>query len=87
MDDTIYFLACGSEGEADFLLKALTSSDASEFYRSMINWDEKRPVTAEVLKRLSIEKLAMRLGLSEDYARYTAMMLNAPLFSYQRNAA
>jgi hypothetical protein len=28
----------------------------------MIHWDDKRPITVDILKRLSIEKLAARLG-------------------------
>jgi hypothetical protein len=37
----------------------------------MIHWDEKRPVTVEILKRLSIRKLAEMLGRENEYSRFT----------------
>ncbi len=79
-DDTIYFLPCWSEAEADFIESLLCSKLAQEFLQSMIHWDEKRPVTAEVLKRISIQKLAAMLGREEDYIRYTECQ-ELPLFA------
>lgn len=71
-DDTIYFLPCWSEEEASFLGELLRSEAAHEFFDSMIYWNDKRPITVDVLKRLSIRKLAAALGLERDYARFTA---------------
>jgi hypothetical protein len=70
-DDTVYFLPCSSKDEADFLFAVLTSEAAADFFRAMISWDEKRPVTVEMLRRLSIEKLAKKLRLDRKYAQFT----------------
>jgi methylase of polypeptide subunit release factors len=79
-DDTIYFLPCWSEAEADFLESLLCSQPAQAFLESMIHWDEKRPITVEILKRLSIQKLAALLGRDEEYARFTDCQ-ELPLFA------
>jgi len=71
LDDTVNFLPCWSEHEARFVETLLTSDAATEFYESMIHWDEKRPVTIDILRRLSLRKLAAELGLAEDYAYFT----------------
>ncbi len=79
-DDTIYFLPCWSEAEAELIESLLNSKPAHEFFQSMIHWDEKRPVTVEILKRLSIQRLAVMLGHEEDYARFTERQ-ELPLFA------
>jgi hypothetical protein len=79
-DDTIYFLPCWSEDEASFVESLLRSEAAEAFLRAMIHWDEKRPITAEILKRLSIQKLAAMLGCEGDYSRFTGPQ-NLPLFA------
>jgi len=66
-DDTIYFLPCWSEEEACFIEALLRSEPAQGFLHSMIHWDEKRPITVEILRRLSIRKLAALLGREQDY--------------------
>ena len=71
-DDTVYFLPCHSEAEADFLCSLLNSHGAGEFYKSMIFWSDKRPITVDLLKRLSLKKLAHDLGQSELYDQFTA---------------
>ena len=70
-DDTIYFLPCWSEEEASFVQGLLRSREVEAFFDSMIDWDEKRPITAEILKRLSIQKLAATVGREQDYFRFT----------------
>jgi len=45
----------------------------------MIHWDEKRPITAEILKRLSIQKLAATVDREQDYFRFTERN-DLPLF-------
>lgn len=69
-DDTINFLPCGSEDEADFIKDLLGSAAAQEFLQSMIYWDEKRPITVDILKRLSIRKLASSLGQEPEYEQF-----------------
>ena len=36
----------------------------------MIFWDEKRPITIEILKRLSLKAVARELGLLETYLQW-----------------
>jgi hypothetical protein len=64
-DDTVYFLPFQSRGEAETVLELLNHDAARSFLQSMIFWDEKRPVTAELLRRLDIVKLAKALGCSK----------------------
>jgi hypothetical protein len=85
-DDTVNFLPCWSEEEAAFLHDLLTSVPATEFYNSMAHWDEKRPITVDLLKRLSIRKLAAELGRQADYARFTSFP-DRPLFNSARRVA
>jgi len=69
-DDTIYFLPCWSKEEADFLAELLDAEPARAFLQSMINWDEKRPITVEILKRLDLRKVAELLGKEDIYLRF-----------------
>jgi hypothetical protein len=70
-DDTVYFLPCWSQEEARLIAGLLQSSEAQTFLQSMIHWDEKRPITAEILKSLSLEKLALIHGREREYAHFT----------------
>jgi len=65
-DDTVYFLSCNSEREAELIQKCLHSSPAREFLGAFIFWDSKRPVTAEILGRLDLMALASELGYLEE---------------------
>ncbi|MBF6568276.1 MAG: SAM-dependent DNA methyltransferase [Candidatus Binataceae bacterium] len=78
-DDTINFLPCWSEEEARFIEEIFASDAAQQFLGSMIYWNDKRPITVDVLKRLSIRRLAAMLGVERDYSRFTAPEL--PLFA------
>lgn len=69
-DDTVYFLSCWSQNEAVFLTEILNSSIATEFLSSMIFWNDKRPITIDLLKRLDIAALARELGRENDYVAY-----------------
>ncbi len=68
LDDTGYFLPCWSKEEAIFLIKILNSQSCQEFLSSMIFWEEKRPITVEVLKRLCIKHLADKEMEAESYS-------------------
>jgi len=70
MDDTVYFLPCESEEEADFVLSLVQSQPFSEFLDAMIFNDEKRTVTADILKRISLGSLAKKNGLAGEYAMF-----------------
>jgi hypothetical protein len=65
LDDTCYFIPCQSEREAQHIARLLNSAVAKEFFKSFIFWDAKRPITAGILKRLSLPALARELE-SED---------------------
>ena len=65
VDDTVYFLSCDSEAEAQLLAGLLRSKPAQEFLGSFIFWDSKRPITAEVLARLDLIALAEKCGDKE----------------------
>ncbi len=66
-DDTVNFLSFDSEEEARFIYRLISSVPATEFLESMIFWDEKRPVTVEILRRLSLKEVARELGEIEQY--------------------
>lgn len=70
LDDTGYFLPCWSREEADFVAQILASKPAQEFLRSMIFWDEKRPITVELLKRLNLKALSVELGMEQVYTAF-----------------
>lgn len=71
LDDTIYFLPCLSNGEAQFLTEMLNSVVARQFLSSMIFWDNKRPVTIELLKQLDLHALSIELGREKEYLFYS----------------
>ena len=57
LDDTCYFLPFEKKAEAKKVCGLLNSSAAQEFFRSFIFWDAKRPITVDVLQKISISKL------------------------------
>ena len=65
-DDTVYFLPFRTEEGAEAVNKLLHSSPVQDFLKSMIFWDEKRPITVDILKRLDIEKLALTHGIKAE---------------------
>lgn len=69
LDDTVNFLAFETEKEARFIFGLITSTPALEFLDSMIFWDEKRPITINILRRLSLSAVAKELGVLEDYSQ------------------
>ena len=69
-DDTVYFLPCRSQDEADFIHRLVQSKPYCQLLHSMIFAAEKRPVTAEVLRRISLERVADELELGDQYASF-----------------
>ena len=65
-DDTVYFLPCWSEKEADLILKLVRSDSYRELLASMTFSDDKRPITTGLLGRISFEKVAVSAGLSNE---------------------
>lgn len=70
LDDTCYFIACKTESEAVLLEQLLNSKIAQEFFSAFIFWDAKRPITASILNRLDLFKLADELGKGEELRGY-----------------
>lgn len=69
LDDTCYFVGCGSETEARFLFSLLSSKPAKEFYSAFVFWDAKRPITTDLLRRLDLWRLAQELGVAGEFHR------------------
>ncbi|TVQ58150.1 MAG: SAM-dependent methyltransferase [Spirulina sp. DLM2.Bin59] len=67
LDDTVNFLSFDTEEEACFIFSLLTAQPSLEFFESMIFWDEKRPITIDILRRLSLKAVAEEMGLLEKY--------------------
>ncbi len=67
-DDTVYFISAESKDEAEFLCMLLNSEPCQRYLNSMIFWDEKRPITAELLKRVNLQMVASYLGKGERYS-------------------
>ena len=65
LDDTSYFLPCQTESAATTRATLLNSPAAAEFFAAFVFWDSKRPITAEVLRRLDLERLASDAHLSQ----------------------
>lgn len=62
LDDTCYFIGCGSEEEAEYLASLLNSEPAYQFFSAFVFPDSKRPITADLLRRLDLLALANAVG-------------------------
>lgn len=71
VDDTVYFIGCSSEAEARFLHEILTSDLAKGALSAMVFWNDKRPITVDLLKRLNLAALAAALGKGGEYSAFT----------------
>jgi hypothetical protein len=56
-DDTVYFLSFNDEEDARKIYKLLTTQTATDFYSSIIFWDEKRPIKTKILNSLNLTAL------------------------------
>jgi methylase of polypeptide subunit release factors len=65
-DDTVYFLPFETLPEAQSVIEMLNSDAAQGLLESMVFWDEKRPITVELLKRVDIGKIANHLGRAHE---------------------
>ncbi len=70
-DDTVNFLSFDSEDEARFIHSLIVSKPSLELLESMIFWDEKRPITVDILRRLSLKEIAKELGVLVQYKRWS----------------
>ena len=62
LDDTCYFLPAQNECDANLIVELLNSKAARGFFRSLIFWDAKRPITVQLLSSLNMEMLAKESG-------------------------
>ncbi|MYE05571.1 MAG: SAM-dependent DNA methyltransferase [Bacteroidetes bacterium SB0662_bin_6] len=65
LDDTCYFLPCGSRAEADCVHDLLRSEPAQELLGAFTFWDSKRPITVGLLSRLDLLAVAREVGADE----------------------
>ena len=72
LDDTCYFFACETELECSTLHKLVMSQAAQEFWSSLIFWDAKRPITAQILNLLDLKALAQTVGMVSGVTRRLA---------------
>ena len=70
VDDTCYSIPCQSEAEAELLLDLLSSAEATAFLNSLVFADSKRPITIDVLRRLSVEELARQHGRLDELVEF-----------------
>lgn len=78
LDDTCYFFPCMTQREAELIAELLNSSIAREFFEAFIFWNDKRPVTASLLRRLDIVRLAYELGRESEYAAVCSTYASSP---------
>jgi len=76
LDDTCYFIACQTEEEAEHLAGLLNSEIARQFFEAFVFWDDKRPITLEVLSKLDLLALARELGSEQVIRQF--LQLAAP---------
>jgi hypothetical protein len=70
LDDTCYFVACKTKEEASFIAQLLNSHIAKDFFRAFLFWDEKRPITVGLLKRLDLLALARELDVEDTLKEF-----------------
>jgi hypothetical protein len=67
VDDTCNYISCNIESEVELLYSLLTSYEAEEYFKSIIFWDSKRPITTEVLNSINIKKVACEHNFDVHY--------------------
>lgn len=77
-DDTVNFLSFDTEEEARFIFSLVISEPSLALLDAMIFWDEKRPITISILRRLSFKAIAKELGLLDTYLSWATMMQMSP---------
>ena len=62
VDDTCYFVGSSESAEAELLHELCNADVTRRFLKATLFSDSKRPVTAEVLNRIDVKKVAETLG-------------------------
>ena len=65
VDDTCYFVGSHRSEEADLLHELFNSDLTRRFLKAVVFADSKRPVTADVLNRIDVKKIAEPLGRTD----------------------
>ena len=64
---SFYHLACKSMEGAQLVSTLLNSEASQDLLGSLVFWDAKRPITAEILQKIDLGGLAARLGLLQAF--------------------
>ncbi len=70
MDDTCYFIGCDNLLEAETLHELFSAEVTHKFLHSVVFTDSKRPITADILNRLDVHKIAEQIGASERLSNF-----------------
>ncbi len=70
VDDTCYFLPLRTRSQATLVQQLLESSLAEKYFQSRVFWDAKRPITAKLLRGLSLSVLAEELGQMRQWDQH-----------------
>jgi hypothetical protein len=68
LDDTCDHLSFATEDEARRIARLLDSESCRELLAALVFWDAKRPITSDLLQRLDLPQLAIRLGVPFERA-------------------
>ena len=82
IDDTCYSLGFETQEQAVFAKELCDAPIATEFFQSRIFWDSKRPITAELLRSLNLQRLSKHLKREKEYLRLmnsTDKFANVPI--------
>jgi len=71
VDDTCYSIPCQSQDEAELIFSLLSSNASLGFLGSLIFTDSKRPITIDILRRISIVNIAKELGKLHELEKFT----------------
>jgi hypothetical protein len=72
VDDTCYSITCGGEREANLICNLLNSDIAQQFLASLVFEDSKRPITVDVLRRISLLMVAQHLGKIDELLEFVS---------------
>ena len=70
LDDTCYFVSCRTKDEAQLVAELLNTEPSLQLLGSLVFWNDKRPITAKVLRSLDILYLAIELQRDEQLLAY-----------------
>jgi N-6 DNA Methylase len=72
VDDTCYAITCRGEQEANLICDLLNSDIAQRFLASLVFEDSKRPITIDVLRRISLLMVAQQVGKFDEILEFVS---------------